>query len=221
MSDVEARRHHTQERGRKRRTALLAAARRLIDTKEIDEISLADVSELAGIPKSSAYHFFADIGELYKELATHLAAELQDRVGRTAVAPGEDWTEITRHFILNGIAYFNGCRSARQLLIGPKSPTDIKLSDRKNDSIIGEQLRDLIAAHFRLPPMEESASIFFFAIEVADLFCLLSVMEHDKVTPAFAEEAVRATIAYLKLYIPPMLAPIVPLESNLVGYSPP
>ena len=55
---------------------------------------------------------------------------------------------------------------------------------------------------------EDSESIFFFAIEVTDLFCLFSVMQHDEVTPAFSEEAVRATIAYLRTYIPPVLAPV-------------
>jgi len=50
---------HTSKQGRVRRQKLLMAAKKLSETRNIEDISLADVCEEAGIPRASAYHFFS------------------------------------------------------------------------------------------------------------------------------------------------------------------
>ena len=66
----------TQARGRERREKMLRAATELLSEKELSEISFNDVAALAGIPKGSAYHFYANVMELYAELTEQLGADV-------------------------------------------------------------------------------------------------------------------------------------------------
>lgn len=49
-----------------RRKLLLDAAIQLLETTPIEELSFKQVSEKAGVPEGSAYHFFANRYDLLK-----------------------------------------------------------------------------------------------------------------------------------------------------------
>lgn len=195
----------TQERGRARRAALVEATRRLLRTRELDVISLTDVADEAGIPKSSAYHFFAHVSEVYEAAASDMEAELLAWLEAMEDEAHDDWRQAVAAFIARGAAFFNANRDVMQLLIGPKTPSAIKLKDRQNDFAIAEQLRGRIARGFALPELADTPEIFFFGIEIADLFFGLSVIRHGHITPEFTAEAARATCAYLSIYLPVVL----------------
>ena len=65
-----------------RRKRLLAAARSLLGRRDLDEISLANVARAARIPKSSAYHYYGDIMDLYVHLIAVLGEEMLEDVRR-------------------------------------------------------------------------------------------------------------------------------------------
>ncbi len=195
----------TQERGRTRRALLVEASRALLREREIDEISLTDVADAAAIPKSSAYHFFSHVLEVYEAAASDMEAEILRDLGNLSFADCTDWRQAVTRFVGSGAAFFNANRDAMQLLIGPKSPSAIKLKDRQNDFAIAALLRDHISRNFELPELADTPEIFFRAIEIADLFFGLSVIRHGHITEAFNAEAARATCAYLSLYLPVVL----------------
>jgi hypothetical protein len=58
-----------------------------------------------------------------------------------------------------------------------------------------------------LPDWISRDETFFRAIEIADLFFSLSVLRCQRITEEYVAEAVRATNAYLALYIPAILPP--------------
>lgn len=200
----------TQERGRTRRAALVEASRKLLREREIDEISLTDIAEEAGIPKSSAYHFFSHVLEVFEAAASDMEAELQVYLEQFATDGCADWRQLATQFMGRGADFFNANRDAMQLLIGPKSPSAIKLKDRQADFAIAAQLKDQISSHFQLPELADTPEIFFRGIEIADLFFGLSVIRHGHITDEFNSEAARATCAYLSLYLPTVLPRTVP-----------
>ena len=196
----------TQERGRARRTALVEASRRLLQAREIEEISLTDVADEAGIPKSSAYHFFGQVTEVYEAAASVMEAELYDHMAAVDTRPCRDWRQVVTRFVRHGVSFFNGNRDAMQLLIGPRTPSAIKLKDRQADFAIAELLRDRIARRSQLPELADTPELFFRAIEIADLFFGLSVIRHGHITEEFDSEAGRAACAYLSIYLPAVLS---------------
>lgn len=204
----------TQERGRTRRASLVEAGRKLLRNREIEDISLADVANEADVPKSSAYHFFAQVLDVFEAAASDIELELQAYLEALSTDSCSDWRHVVTTFVDRGAAFFNGNRDAMQLLIGPKTPSAIKLKDRQNDFAIAAQLRGQIAGHFELPELADTPEIFFRAIEIADLFFGLSVIRHGCVTDEFNSEGARATCAYLSLYLPVVLPRTAPASEG-------
>jgi AcrR family transcriptional regulator len=186
-----------------RRKRLLDAARTLLAQRDLDELSLADVARAARIPKGSAYHYYSDIMDLYLQLLGILGEEMLADVRRPIRgSPPAQWTGIVAALVRRGARYFGSHRAAQQLLIGPKTPPQLKLRDRQSDVRIGRLFEQQIELRFVLPERRGRTAIFFRAVEIADLMFSLSMLEHRAITAKMTDEAVRAVVAYLRSYFP-------------------
>jgi AcrR family transcriptional regulator len=188
--------------GIERRKQLMAAARRLLETRDMDDISLGDVAAEAGVPKGSAYHFYSDIKDLYGSLLSDIEGELLVILKKPIQRRPRDWFDVIDTLTERGVIYFTKNPASAQLQIGPKTPPDLKLRDRQNDVALGNIYADHIDRFFVLPEIPDRPTIFFRGIEIADLMFGLSMLEHGHITPEMAREAVRAMYAYLRCYIP-------------------
>jgi AcrR family transcriptional regulator len=189
-----------------RRKRLLSAARALLARRDLDEINLADVARAAGIPKGSAYHYYGDIMDLYVHLIAVLGEEMLADVRRPlrGSAPAT-WSAVIAALVRRGARFFDTHRDARTLLISPKTPPELKLRDRQTDRRIGKLFEEQIERYFVLPKRRERTTIFFRAVEIADLMFSLSMLEHGSIKDAMTEEAVRAVVAYLRSHFPATL----------------
>ncbi len=202
-NNEEGRSGYTQARGRARREALLQAARDLLQQRDIDEITLPMISEAAGIPSSSTYHFFPDLRELYKDLARTVTDEmLQIELAFPADA---SWHAVVSSVLAASAEFFNADAAARQLILGPRTSADIRQAGCHDDYRFGVQIHAVLDERFQLPELAEPIALFFRAIVIADAFFALSVLEHGVVTPHMVEEAARAATAYLGQYLPTLL----------------
>jgi len=192
--------------GISRRKRLLAAARALLTHHDLDQLSLADVARAARIPKGSAYHYYGDIMDLYVHLLAVLGEEMIADVRQPIRGtPPATWRDVVAALVRRGAHYFGNHRAARQLLISPKTPPELKLRDRQSDARIGKLFEQQIESRFVLPERPERSAIFFRAVEIADLMFSLSMLEHGAITHDMTEEAVRAVIGYLRAHFPASL----------------
>lgn len=194
----------TQARGRARRKALLTSARDMLATKTLQEIELSDVAAMAGIPKSSAYHFYSDIHSLYAELAAIEDEELRE-LFLQPIGEADSWEEILFVLIDRAADYFRDNRSAQQLMLGPATPPDIKRSSRMADVAHGAVYEQQINQQFMLPEIPDRNRKFFCAVEAVDLMFHLSLIECDALDDVFVEEAKIIASAYLGAFIPRIL----------------
>jgi AcrR family transcriptional regulator len=189
-----------------RRKLLLDTARLLLAHLDLDQITLADVAHAARIPKGSAYHYYGDIMDLYVQLLGVLGEEMLEDVRRPLRGkPPAAWTDVVAALVRRGARYFDRHRDARQLLISPKTPPQLKLRDRQSDRRIAGLFEAQIERLFALPARPDRTGIFFRAVEIADLMFSLSMLEHGSITPAMTEEAVRAVTGYLLRHFPAKL----------------
>lgn len=202
MALLSTRKSTPRKSGIARRQQLLQAARTLLESRELDAISLGDVAAAAGVPKSSAYHFYADIKDLYASLLASMQEELQAVLEAPIRSPVRNWQHIVEILTQRGAAFFARSRASMQLQIGPKIPVDLKLRDRGNDAVLGSIHERHIDQHFELPDIPERPTVFFRAVGIADLMFMLSVLEHGRITPGMAREATLAMCAYLECKIP-------------------
>lgn len=191
----------TQARGRKRREALLASARLLLAVHDSSQITLADIAAHADVPKSSAYHFYADALGLYVELVAILDAELQALI-QQPVSRVESWEEVMGVIIDRAASFFEDNPAAQQLMLSSQTSPLIKRHSRRADMETSRLVENLISAQFILPDIPDRARIFFHAIEAADLMFGLSLFESGALLRPMVEEAKRMSCAYLALYLP-------------------
>ena len=197
------RRPSTQARGRARRELLIQTTKDLLDEQPLDTISLAVVAEHAGIPTGSAYHFFPSLNSLYEALAERFAEELDAAISAPyEIADDAVWVDIFYQAIDRGRAIYEASPAYRQLIISGQAPAGIKLSDRVNDQLLGRLLIEAIGEHFLLPDIPRAADIFFYAVEIVDLFWMLSMMRENEISEEIVVEAKRAGNAYLRVYLP-------------------
>lgn len=176
----------------------------MLETRKLHEIELSDVAASAGIPKSSAYHFYSDIHQLYTELASVQDEEL-NQVLSASLPRLESWEEIVAALVDRAAVYFRNNPSAQQLMFGPVTPPDIKRSSRNADVAHGAVFEEQIERQFALPEIPGRDRIFFRAVEAIDLMFGLSLIEYDLLTDEMIGEAKTIACAYLGVYLPRIL----------------
>jgi AcrR family transcriptional regulator len=192
----------TRKRGRERRKLLLKATYELLCVRPVEDISFRDIADKAGVPEGSAYHFFANRFDVFSALAEELSDQFIE-AHRRKVPPSRrrSWQALAEHLVDVGAKVYAKNPPARQLLIGGKTPPEVKQADRINDRSVGNVMHEVFAEHFELPESDEMRNAFYYFIEITDLIFTLSVIEHGEITPAMLAEAKRAGIGYLGTYL--------------------
>jgi AcrR family transcriptional regulator len=200
-------------RGIARRERLLEAARTLLQSHELDAVSLGDVAKRAQVPTGSAYHFYANIKDVYAALITLIEEELHSHHSAALGKRPRQWSDIVEELIERGVEYYSRNPAARKLLIGPHTPADLKYRDRQSDIGLARIFEEQVGRVFRLPNIPDLSNIFFRAVEIADLMFCLSMLQHGSITESMKSEAKRASVAYLATYLPRSL-PKKPVRSS-------
>jgi AcrR family transcriptional regulator len=192
----------TRERGRQRRKLLLKAAYDLLRTRPVEDVSFRDIADKAGVPEGSAYHFFANRFDVFSALAKELS-NLFIEAHQRSLPPSrrKSWRALAEHLLNVGAQVYAENPPARQLLIGGKTPPEVKQADRINDRAVGNVMYEVFAEHFELPDTDEMRNAFYYFIEITDLIFTLSVIEHGEITPGMLAEAKRAGTGYLSTYL--------------------
>jgi AcrR family transcriptional regulator len=201
---VGVRKSHTamHKRGIERRRQLLQAAYDLLCEREIENVSFRDIAARAGVPEGSAYHFYANRFDLFTALAADLSERFISAHQRAVPAPSRrNWQDLAAYMVEVGAGVYADNPPARALLIGGKTPPEVKQADRINDRQVGDVMFEVFARYFVLPDTAELRAAFYYFIEITDLIFMLSVIEHGEITPAMLEEARRAGTGYLAYYL--------------------
>jgi AcrR family transcriptional regulator len=193
-------------RSQARIEAILAAARGLLASEGVANLSIYSVADRAQIPPSSVYHFFASVPALLEALTAdvHRAfrACLQAPIDHAAL---DNWRDLSRLVEQRMLAIYSEDAAARQLILAQHGLSEVLQADRLHDLELGAMLQQLFDRHFELPPLSDEVDVFALAMELGDRVYARSVQLHGEITPRMAEEGMRVVDAYLGLYLPPVL----------------
>ena len=207
-------RQHAQERGNVRRKLLLDAAIELLETTPIEELSFKQVSEKAGVPEGSAYHFFANRYDLLAALANQLAQAFADAYAQP-IPPDSvsNWHDLADLIVDRAVAMYRSSNVASQIWLSGRTPAQVRLADHVGDRAVSGFLFSIFDALFVMPELPHDSDPFFFFLELCDVPLSISMIEHGEIRDDMVEEAKRVGKGYLSTYLPPVLTKRPPEES--------
>lgn len=191
-----------QERGRARFEALVDALEALLAEQEPDQIGLYQIAERAGMPPASAYHFFPTKNAAFLALAERYLEHFR-RTGLQPIDVAEgSWQDAFRAGHGRAVAYYNAHPPAMKLLFGAQPLLEISFADNTANQDIANQVLGEFHRAFHLPFIRNPERKFLIGMAIADTIWRISFQENRMITPDYAEEATRATIAYFRTFLP-------------------
>jgi AcrR family transcriptional regulator len=198
----------TQLRGMQRRERLLRAARDLIARRPLSNVTYAGVCARAGVPASSAQHFYPDLDAVFRALLEAHRAEMDAALMRPLRARDtRSWQAIVECLVDRAARYHRAHPVGAKLAIGGETPPQIKRMDRDADrGRAGFALR-VAAEVFVVPRFADMERVAFVAAELVDTVFTSSMLEAGRLTPDYVGLAKLAAIGFLSHYLGPNLPP--------------
>lgn len=197
---------------------ILDATADLLGQRSLSELSIYAIAAQADIPPSSVYHFFPQLADVLAALAQRVFAELDAVLG---AAPEDlrptSWMDLIEQLEDRFQQYYQSRPAARELLLGAHELAGVRQADRQHDNFLGHSLRSYLARYYQLPVLPSDVDVFTLAMQAADKLLALDHQQHGALTAPMRREAKRMMVAYLGLYLPPVLppAPRRPVETEV------
>lgn len=194
---------HTSKQGRIRRQQLLIAAKKLCETWEIKDISLAAVCEEADIPRASAYHFFPNIESIFLALRFLNYMDTYQVLEKIEVSDFDRWQEYIAEVFRQSVNLLNNDVTMKKLLYSTNSPCfdSSDYEERIDVNMIG-MIVGKLTAHYNMESFKDINDKFLVAYTFVHSIFALSFKYHNQITESMAQEALTAAIAYLRCYLP-------------------
>jgi AcrR family transcriptional regulator len=198
----------TQRRGDERRERLLGAARELIARQRLSDVTYAGVCAVAGVPASSAHHFYPDLDAIFRALLELHRAEMDAALMRPLRARDtRSWQAIVECLVDRAARYHRAHPVGAKLAIGGETPPQIKRIDRDADRGRAGFALGVAEEVFIVPRFVGKARVAYVATELVDTVFTASMLESGRLSPGYVRLAKRAAIGFLEQFLGLSLPP--------------
>lgn len=194
-------RKHAQERF----DALLDATEGLLAESLNEEVSLAQIAELAGVPLASVYHFFPNRNAAFEALAQRFHSELWRLAAQPLEPAPATWQEMIERNQLRSSKYLNSHPAALRLFMGAGVSVQVRNLDMHGNAVLTRLRADQFVRYFDVPRVPDFERRLAIALAVSDGIWALSYSAHGRITDDYIVESVRAASVYLRCFLPEVL----------------
>lgn len=191
----------TQRRGHLRRERLLRAACELIERLPLAEVTYSGVCARAGVPPSSAHHFYPDLDAIFRALLeTHRNALDMALMRPVRARDARSWQAIVECLVDRAARYHRAHPVSAKLAVGGETPPQIKRIDRDADRGRAGFALNLVEELFVVPRFTRKERVAYVATELVDTVFTASMLETGRLTPHYIRLAKIAAIGFLAHY---------------------
>ena len=191
----------TQRRGHVRRERLLRAACELIERQPLSDVTYSGVCAHAGVPASSAHHFYPDLDAIFRALLETHRNALDTALMRPVKARDtRTWQSIVECLVDRAARYHRANPVSAKLAVGGETPPQIKRLDRDADRGRAGFALGLVEKVFVVPRLSGKERVAYVATEIVDTVFTASMLETGRLTPHYIRLAKVATIGFLTHY---------------------
>lgn len=198
----------SREKGKLRFEALVDATEALLTTEDPDSIGLYQIAEKAKVAPASVYHFFptkeAAFTALMQRHVDHLTGHLSQPIEANRI---NSWAELTSIDLYRSAEFHNSHPPLMKVTYGGFGGVETRDVDLLYIKKIAEHQYARWNKIFYMPRMSDAATVFAIRVHIIDSIFGLAYQREGKITEKYIEEAYKAIVAYLSLYIPPQLEP--------------
>lgn len=194
-------------RGKERFAHLLDVTETLLADHTNSDVTLATIAERAEVPLPSVYHFFPNRNAIFVELARRFHEDLA-ALSRTEVTPSPPrWQDLLLIRQRRGRDYLNAHPAALQLFMGAGVSAEVRTLDLRGNSSLARLRAGEFRQRYECAGMTDLEQWLAVSIGVMDGVWTISYAEHREITDHYLHEAWRASVAYLRCYLPEDLKP--------------
>jgi AcrR family transcriptional regulator len=195
-------RPRTQRRGDRRRERLLRAARELIARLPLASVTYAGVCARAGVPASSAHHFYPDLDAVYRALLEAHRAAMDAALMRPLGAhAARSWQAIVACFVDRAVRCHRAHPVGAKLAIGGETPPQIKRIDRDADRLRAGFAMSVIEERFVVPSFAGKQRVAYVATELVDSVFTTAMLASGRLAPPYVKLAKLAAIGFLSTFL--------------------
>ncbi len=185
-----------QDRSIERVERVLDAAEYLVEKHGMTNMTMTMIAKKSGVGRGTVYQFFPSQMAIWKGLALRYLAQLEAEFERK-VSPQNftRWIDAWDLLINVAIDFYNRNPVAQTILLGAEEGHDLRLADPEWDRRYAEWMRGKFIHLTEDPRMVDVKHLRVNVTAVTAIFAL-SVNEHGRITPFYAEQAKKMSIAY-------------------------
>ncbi len=193
----------TSQQGRLRRQKLLAAAKELSETRRINQITLADVCERAGIPRASAYHFFPNVQAVFLALRFLNATEIFTGLQSVEARDYNSWQEYVTAMTEKAMQVTQVDPTVARLIYETNTP-EFEFRDFNSDieKRVVELVYKKLSEVYKMPAFDDIQKQLLIAFSIVKGIYTVGYRQEGKLTKYYYQEAVTAVLSYLQNHLP-------------------
>lgn len=197
----------TRGRGVIRYAALVEATEQLLLEHSSDDIGLYQIAERAGVPPASVYHFFPTKEAAFLALTQQYLEAFGD-IGRRPIPADalQSWQALFAWDQRQAVDYYNANGPAAKLLLGGFGGEEIRQTNRQWNEAAARGMLDRLQQLFIWPSSPNEERMLYVQIELLDTIWRISYLRHGLITDDYYREALDASLAYCRLYLPHFIA---------------
>jgi AcrR family transcriptional regulator len=197
-------RRKPQARGIARRKKLVQAAKELLKHCELENISLADVAKHVNIPVPSIYALYPKLNDIFAQVLAEYDHELVNELNDILKpATTNSWLDVIYDALDHRLEYFKRNPVYLKLRLGGAVPSEIRYSDARLSGInFASKLSSLVSKLYVIPNMPQDDLHWIVSLDLMEGILSSAYIREGELSEVTVEEAKRALVAYLKLYIP-------------------
>lgn len=196
-----------RRRGVERHMLLLDATERLLEQKNDEDVTLAQIAEESGVPLPSVYHFFPNRNAAFEALALRFNEEIYQNSIQPLVDPEpETWQELLDMKHSHAAAFQNSRPAALRLFLGAGVSVAIRHADFSGNARIAASRARFFEAYFHMPHIPDFTMRLEIAAAAMDGIWALSYGKFGRITEELRREATASAVAYLRRFLPEQLA---------------
>ncbi len=196
----------TSHQGRIRRQKLLMGAKKLSETKAINDITLADVCVEADIPRASAYHFFPNIEAVFLALRFLNATEMLELLEEVDITNYNRWQGYLTGIIDRVVQALEEDPTKAKLIYSANTPDfEGEIYGKNIDYQVAKLVEKGLASQYEMAGYAGIEQVALIAYSIIQAIFTLSYRQHQRITEYYQQEAITACIAYVRSYLPEKL----------------